>query len=142
MGTPGEQGWYFDHRGRSRRLSGEVVVIKKHLSVDINKCTGCRMCELACAMVREKVFNPKKARIRVYLIGIPAVPIPVYTRKCDACGGDPTCVKYCEVGALIYSEENPKQDKKKILLAEELALEWLRNAENSMPSGDPDESEG
>jgi hypothetical protein len=46
------------------------------------------------------------------------------------------------VGALAYSEENPKQDKKKILLAEELAMEWLRNAENSKPSGEPGESEG
>ena len=72
------------------------------------------MCELACAMVREKVFNPKKARIKVNLIRIPEIPVPVYTRKCDACGGDPTCVKYCEVGALAYSENNPKPDKKNL----------------------------
>jgi len=85
-------------------------------------------------MVREKVFNPKKARIKVHLIGIPQIPVPVYTRKCDACGGDPTCVKYCEVGALTYSEDNPKQDKERIIIPEELAEEWLQQAEERTSS--------
>jgi len=103
--------------------------MKKHLAVDINKCTGCRMCELACTMVREKVFHPKKSRIKVHLIGIPAIPVPVYTRKCDTCGGEPACVKYCEVEALTYSEDNPKLDKKKIIIPEILAEEWLKQEE-------------
>jgi len=63
-------------------------------------------------MVWEKVFNHKKTRIKVNLISIPEIPVPVYTRKCEVCGGDPTCVKYCEVGALTYLEDNPKPDKK------------------------------
>ena len=90
------------------------------------------MCELACAMVREKTFHPKKSRIKVHLIGIPQIPVPVYTRKCDACGGEPTCVKYCEVGALTYSEDNPKPDKKKITLPEILAEEWLQQVEDNI----------
>lgn len=83
-------------------------------------------------MVREKTFHPKKSRIKVYLIGLPQIPVPVYTRKCDACGGDPTCVKYCEVGALTYSEDNPKPDKKKIPLPEILAEEWLQQVEDNI----------
>ncbi len=106
--------------------------MKKHLAVDINKCTGCRMCELACVMVREKVFYPTKARIKVHLIGLPQIPVPVFTRKCDACGGDPICVKYCEVDALTYSEDNPKPDKKKIVIPEVLAKEWLKQARDNI----------
>ena len=106
--------------------------MKKHLAVDINKCTGCRMCELACAMVREKAFHPRKARIKVHLIGLPHIPVPVYTRKCDACGGEPACVKYCEVDALTYSADNLKPDKKKIIIPEILAEEWLRQAEDKI----------
>ena len=90
------------------------------------------MCELACSMVREKTFHPKKSRIKVYLVGLPQIPVPVYTRKCDACGGDPTCVKYCEVGALTYSEDNPKPNKKKITLPEILADEWLQQVEDNI----------
>ena len=105
--------------------------MKTHLAVDINKCTGCRMCELACSMVCEKTFHPKKSRIKVHLVGLPQIPVPVYTRKCDACGGEPACVKYCEVGALTYSEDNPKPDKKKITVPEILAEEWLKKVIDS-----------
>jgi len=90
------------------------------------------MCELACVMVREKVFYPTKARIKVHLIGLPQIPVPVFTRKCDACGGDPVCVKYCEVDALTYSEDNPKPDKKKIVIPAVLAEEWLKQAVDSI----------
>jgi ferredoxin len=83
-------------------------------------------------MVREKAFQPRKARIKVHLIGLPHIPVPVYTRKCDACGGEPACVKYCEVDALTYSEDNLKPDKKKIIIPEILAEEWLKQAEDNI----------
>ena len=83
-------------------------------------------------MVREKAFQPRKARIKVHLIGIPHIPVPAYTRKCDACGGEPACVKYCEVDALTYSEDNPKPDKKKIIIPEILAEEWLKQAADNI----------
>ncbi len=102
--------------------------MKKFLHVDPETCIGCRLCELACSMVREKTFNPKKARIKVHLVGIPEIPVPVYTRNCDTCGDDPTCLKYCPVAAITFSEENPKPDKKKIVLADRVAEEWLEEA--------------
>ena len=55
----------------------------KHVITDMTKCTGCRMCELACSMKHEGVFNPRKARIKVYLIGLPEVPVPVLQKKCE-----------------------------------------------------------
>ena len=75
---------------------------------------------------RENTFNPKKARIRVNFIGFPEVPVPVYTRHCDACGGKPACLRYCPAGCISFSPENSKLDSKKIVLAEQVAAAWLK----------------
>jgi Fe-S-cluster-containing hydrogenase component 2 len=100
--------------------------MKKNLAVDPEKCTGCRICELVCSMVKESNFNPKKARIKVHLVGIPEIPVPVLSRLCDECGGEPVCLKYCPVEAISFSENNPKPDKKRIILANEVAESWLK----------------
>ncbi len=132
---------------------------RKVLLVDVDKCTGCRICELACSWVHEGVFNPLKSRISVVSWRKEGVDIPMVclqcdtpfcrdvcptgaisrdpntwamvvdeTRcigcrmcivacpfgglsmhperhvvvKCDLCGGDPACVRYCPVGAIEY----------------------------------------
>jgi hypothetical protein len=38
------------------------------------------------------------------------------------------------VGALTYSEDNPKQDKERIIIPKELAEEWLQQAEERTSS--------
>ncbi|MCX5894697.1 MAG: 4Fe-4S binding protein [Proteobacteria bacterium] len=99
--------------------------MRKFLTVDTDRCTGCRLCELACSMAKENTFNPKKSHIRVHMVGFPEVPVPVYTRHCDSCGGKPVCLRYCPVGCISFSADNPKLDNKKIVLAEHVAEEWL-----------------
>ena len=37
----------------------------KMLYVDHEKCTGCRLCELVCAVYHDGVSNPARSRIRV-----------------------------------------------------------------------------
>lgn len=54
--------------------------------VDYDKCTGCRLCEKACPINAVWIFEKK-------------------AYKCDLCGGDPMCVKYCSQGALELVEE-------------------------------------
>ena len=57
------------------------------MEIDPERCAGCKMCLLACPYGAIR-FD---ARGRV-------------ARKCDLCGGDPQCVKFCISGALQFVE--------------------------------------
>jgi len=57
--------------------------------VDSGKCLRCKMCTIAC---------PFGATIYDPVVDIIA--------KCDLCGGDPACVKFCPSGAITYAEAN------------------------------------
>ena len=37
----------------------------KALYIDHEKCTGCRLCELVCAVKHYGISNPERARIKV-----------------------------------------------------------------------------
>jgi len=62
----------------------EILAIK---IVDQEKCIGCEQCVQECPF--EMMFLYKKNE-------------SAKTGKCDLCGGDPLCVRYCPVGALIF----------------------------------------
>lgn len=56
------------------------------------RCTGCRICELACTYKHYKVNNPKKAAIRiVQLFPKPAANVPVVCRQCKKA----PCIERC-----------------------------------------------
>jgi len=50
-------------------VNGRATKIVKEIKVDINKCTGCRACEMACSAFHAKPkyssINPARSRIRV-----------------------------------------------------------------------------
>jgi len=56
--------------------------------VDEKKCLGCRMCVAACPFGAIEVDPQKKT-----------------SSKCDLCGGDPMCVKYCAYEAIAWLPE-------------------------------------
>ena len=60
----------------------------KKLKVDWSKCTGCRMCEVACSLHHlENIINPKRSRIRVLIEDDTFIPIiagPFTEAECTA----------------------------------------------------------
>lgn len=68
----------------------------KVLTVDTNLCTGCRVCELVCSLIKEGECNPRKARVRVLKIEREGFDFPLTCQHC----GEPLCKEVCPVNAL------------------------------------------
>jgi Fe-S-cluster-containing dehydrogenase component len=73
---------------------------RKFVGADFDKCTGCRVCELVCALQNEKLFDPKLSRIRVMHLH-QLINMPVACRLCE----DAPCVRACPRDALTKSDE-------------------------------------
>jgi Fe-S-cluster-containing dehydrogenase component len=99
--------------------------LEKHIEVRIEKCTGCRLCELACSAVKTRVFNPRNARIKVCLVGIPEIPVPMLLDTCDYCSGNPNCVKFCLPKAIEWREMETKPFRPQVSEAKKIAKQWL-----------------
>ncbi len=152
--------------------------LQKMLAIDPEKCTGCRLCEIACSIYHEKACAPEKARIHVTNwenegIYIPMVcqqcdvpiceivcPMHAVKRdsetgavviddnfcvgcrlcvqfcpfgsigvdnktkkitKCDLCGGEPVCVKFCQPKALLYLDPTTLSMRKRRVAAEKFS---------------------
>ena len=68
--------------------------------IDEKTCIGCGLCEEACPYYGVKVdFEARKAF------------------KCDLCGGDPECIKVCDVGAIELVPMTRENMRKKDQLA-------------------------
>lgn len=39
--------------------------LNKYLIVDADNCSGCRICELICSMVKSGQYNPQKSHIKL-----------------------------------------------------------------------------
>ena len=66
------------------------------VEIDPNRCAGCKMCLLACPSGNIHFH----AREHI-------------SQKCDLCGGDPNCVKFCIAGALHFVEEEEAYEYKR-----------------------------
>ena len=74
---------------------------RKFVSVDPAKCTGCGICEYACAIEKgESLGNPMCSRIRV----IRMTPLFNFALACRFCEDAP-CVRACPEKALVQSEK-------------------------------------
>ncbi len=73
----------------------------KILFVDPELCTGCRTCELFCAVSHTGSTNPLRSRIRIVKFFNDMVNIPMVCRHCE----DAPCAKACPKGAIYRDEE-------------------------------------
>jgi anaerobic carbon-monoxide dehydrogenase iron sulfur subunit len=70
---------------------------------NINKCVGCRSCELACSFHHQKVFLPEISSIRVLFDSQYNIQLSILD-SCD-CEKDPPCVKICPTKAIGWNEK-------------------------------------
>ena len=73
----------------------------KLLYVDYEKCTGCRLCELVCAVSHDGISNPARSRIRVMKWEAEGLYIPMTCQQCQ----DAPCLSVCPVKAISQEEE-------------------------------------
>jgi len=99
--------------------------VEKHIDVKMERCTGCKLCELACSAVKTGRFNPRDSRIKVRLVGIPEIPVPILLDYCDYCSGSPVCVRVCLPKAIEWKEMKAKPPRPKVAEASKMAQEWL-----------------
>lgn len=71
----------------------------KVITVDVDRCTGCRACELACSLKNTGSFNPSRSRIRV-LGHEELFCLPVTCFQCEK----PYCAEVCPSGAISREE--------------------------------------
>ncbi len=84
----------------------------KKLTVIPEQCSGCRTCELVCAIRHFGVNNPKKAAIRIVnTYPHPVIRMPVVCSQCKS----PACAEVCPVDALTRSDGVVTLDKERCI---------------------------
>ncbi|MHA1963133.1 MAG: 4Fe-4S dicluster domain-containing protein [Candidatus Thorarchaeota archaeon] len=73
-----------------------------YLLVDMDTCTGCKQCTLACSFTKEALFDPYRSRIGIVKIEDIALGIPLLCEQCDP----HPCVESCPNGALSRNEDS------------------------------------
>ena len=73
----------------------------KALVIHHEKCTGCRLCELVCAVKHDGISNPTRSRIRVMKWEMEGLYIPMSCQQCE----DAPCMNGCPVGAISRNED-------------------------------------
>ena len=71
----------------------------KLITVNIEKCTGCRLCELACSLKNSGECNPATANIQV--IGFDELfGVPMMCLQCEK----PYCANVCPTAAIVRDQ--------------------------------------
>jgi len=81
-------------------IKEQKVTERKFIAADLEKCTGCGVCELVCALKREKVYNPQRSRIKILRL-YRLVNMSTVCRLCK----NPPCIIACPIDCLIQSEK-------------------------------------
>jgi len=104
------------------------------ITVDLDKCTGCQICELACSLYNAKECNPEKSRIRIVRSEIDGLifTIPILCQQCET----PMCLEMCPIGVISRNAETGA------VIVDEKRCIGCRRCVNACPYGaivvDPD----
>jgi len=80
-------------------MSRPVRVTKPWVVRDYIKCSGCRLCEIACTMRHEGRIWPEASRVRVFML-VPGAEVPHLCAQCS----DYPCVSSCPADALSVND--------------------------------------
>jgi carbon-monoxide dehydrogenase iron sulfur subunit len=75
--------------------------LRQILTIDIEKCTGCRNCELACSAAHTNTFNPKRSRIQILKDEVRNLIVPMVCLQCE----NPLCKEACPNGAIVQNNQ-------------------------------------
>ncbi len=156
---------------------------RKKIVIDPKRCTGCRLCEMVCAVKHTGKSNPARSRIRVIKWEDKGICAPTLCRqcrnapckaacpveaidvdpalavvtidpeacigcqecvaacpfgvmgfdeddqiafKCDLCGGDPQCARFCDIQAVAFTDAGKHEYRRRRASAAK---------ENKVPNG-------
>jgi len=83
----------------------------KLIMINVEKCTGCRLCELMCSLHHEGTVRPSSSRIHSIIWNEEGVCVPVVCSQCD----EAPCMGACKydalwrdpsTGAILVMEDN------------------------------------
>ena len=74
--------------------------LRRILKIDFEKCTGCRLCELVCAVRHDGISNPVRSRIKVVKWEQEGRYVPMSCQQCE----DAPCRKACPARAISTDE--------------------------------------
>ena len=97
----------------------------RRITADLEKCTGCRTCELVCSFKRTGAFNPKKSAIRIVKDNQVGLDGPITCQLCR----NPHCVEACPEGAL------GKDPALGVITVDEIKCNGCRLCEEACPFG-------
>lgn len=70
------------------------------LVVDMERCTGCKLCEIVCSVKKEGVSDPARSRIRITIQRGGKNRLPTFCQHCE----EPLCAAVCPVNAVRKDE--------------------------------------
>lgn len=75
--------------------------MKKQLFANPDLCTGCNRCTLVCSAMKEGVFQPEKARLKINNFPLRGYSVPSICFQCSKAN----CLEACPTKALYRNED-------------------------------------
>ncbi len=63
----------------------------KRILVNVDRCSGCRRCEVLCGFAHENQFRSSVARVHVVKEDVWGFDLPIFCNNCDECAAISNC---------------------------------------------------